>query len=365
MKKPVILHTEVSNGWGGQEIRILNEMLGIKERGYEVLLATPGDTAIFGRARMAGIETFDVKMDKYGFWEGVTKLRSVIKANSVSIVNTHSSRDSWMGSIAGRLTGVKVIRTRHISSELNKNVMTRLVYGPLCDAVITTGEFIKGQVVEGLGIRPGKVYSIPTGIDIGKFMNARGDLVRASLDIEDSDVVVGMASVLRSWKGHEYIVRAIREVVDEFPNVKLVLAGDGPWMPTLEIWVREFRLEGKMLLLGHRDDIAEVIQSFDISVLPSYASEGIPQFILQSMAAGKPVIGTTVGGIPEVVHDGITGFLVPPKDPAAIASAIRSLIADPEKMKAMGEAGRRLVIERHTAGAMLDALESLYAKVLA
>src|SRR5512143_3521915 len=178
MSRPRVLHTEESDGWGGQEIRILAEMTGMKARGYDVLLATPGHTTIFARASEAGIETFEVPMDRRSFVRGTLALAGIIRRRGVDIINTHSSRDSWMGGVAGRLAGAKVLRTRHISSEIRKNPMSRLVYGPLCDGIMTTGEFIRGQLIRELGLDPAKVHSVPTGIDVEKFVRASGDAVR-------------------------------------------------------------------------------------------------------------------------------------------------------------------------------------------
>jgi glycosyltransferase involved in cell wall biosynthesis len=269
-----------------------------------------------------------------------------------------------MGSMAGRMTGAKVIRTRHISSALNKSPLTRLVYGPLCDGIITTGEFIKEQLVRELNINPLKVRSIPTGIDVQRFASADGSKVRAELGLGAGDIVLGTAAALRSWKGHEYLLRAVQLILRDFPEVKLVLAGEGPYRSKVEAWIKELGISGSVFLLGHREDVPEVIKAFDISLLVSYASEGIPQFVLQSMASGKPVVGSTIGGIPEVVVEGVNGALVPPRDPPAIADALRAMLLEPETRRHMGEAGHRMALESHTADRMLDSLEELYCKIL-
>ena len=364
MKKPTILHTEASNGWGGQEIRIVAEMLGMKGRGHEVLLATPEEGRIFGRAVHAGIETFAVRMDRPAFIKGVFELKRIIKARDVSIINTHSSMDSWIGSIAGRTAGIKVLRTRHISAAIKSDPLKRLIYGPLCDGIITTGEFIKGMLVDELGISPGKIHSIPTGIDAGLFAREDGSTVRAELGIGPDVPVIGVVAVLRSWKGHAYLMNAMFKVIKEFPDAILLVAGDGPVRANIELWAKSPGLTPNVMVLGHREDAAAVISALDIAVLPSVASEGIPQFVLQAMAAGKPVIGTSVGGIPEVVKDGVNGLVVPPVDPESLADAMRFLLKDPEKMKRMGEAGRDMFVKGHTKEKMLDDLEALYESIL-
>jgi glycosyltransferase involved in cell wall biosynthesis len=361
MSRPRVLHTEESDGWGGQEIRILAEMTGMKARGYDVLLATPGHTTIFKRASEAGIETFDVPMDRRSFMRGTMALAGIIRKRGVDIVNTHSSRDSWMGGVAGRLAGVKVLRTRHISSEIRKNPLSRLVYGPLCDGIMTTGEFIRGQLVRELGMDARKVYSVPTGIDVGRFADADGEGVRAGLGIAPGVPVLGTAAALRSWKGHLYTINAMTEVLKSFPDARLVLAGEGPFRGKVEQTISELGLSGIVILTGHREDVPEVINAFDVCILASYASEGIPQFVLQAMASGKPVIGSRVGGIPEVVADGVNGLLIQPRDSDAIAKAVRRLLDDRVAMKEMGERGRKAAVEAHTTDIMLDRIEAVYS----
>ena len=145
MVRATILHTEASTGWGGQEIRIFREMLGMRDRGHRMLLATPSGTALAARAGEAGVETFAINMDRKRLLGGVGSMRRLIRERGVDLINTHSSADSWIGSIAGRLEGIAVLRTRHISSAVHGTLPTRWLYGRLCDEVITTGEFKIGR----------------------------------------------------------------------------------------------------------------------------------------------------------------------------------------------------------------------------
>jgi glycosyltransferase involved in cell wall biosynthesis len=359
-----ILHTEASVGWGGQEIRILSEMLGMKGRGHEVSLAAPVHSRIYKRASAAGIKVFGINFDKRGILFTAPALVRVIKSGKIQLLNTHSSRDGWSGGIAGRLVGVKIIRTRHISSKLKPGPFTRLVYGPLNDAVVTTGNFIREQLIREAGISPGKIFSIPTGIDVFAFSDADGEKVRREFGIGEGEPVIGIAAALRSWKGHTFILRAMPEVLRRFPKARFLIAGEGDMARGLEALASRLKIRESVILAGHREDIPEIIAAFDVSVMASYASEGIPQFALQSMAAGKPLVGTTVGGIPEVVKDGVNGYIVPPKDTKALADAISKLLSDPDKARGMGLIGRKMALEGHTKERMLDDMESLYRKAL-
>ncbi len=364
MSKATILHTVASIGWGGQEIRIVREMLGMRARGYRVLLAAPPQALICGRAAEAGLETLHSPMDRRRFLGCVADLRRIIRQYNVDLVNTHSSADSWMGSIAGRLEGIAVLRTRHISSSVNGNPLTRWLYGHLCDEVVTTGEFIRTQLIRDLKLSPQRVRSIPTGIDCRAFLRGDGHRVRGELGIGPADSVVGIAAVLRSWKGHLDLLEAMVSVRMAVPDARLVVVGDGPMRAAIASRVEELGLGSCTHMTGHRDDIADVIASFDVAVMASYASEGIPQFALQAMAAGKPVVATQVGGIPEVVHDGVTGLLVPPRTPELLARAVVSLLKDPGRRERLGMQGRQWVTEHHSFEGMLDQLEACYRRLL-
>jgi glycosyltransferase involved in cell wall biosynthesis len=359
-----ILHTEASVGWGGQEIRILSEVLGMKGRGHEVALAAPVHSKIYNRASAAGIKVFGINFDKYSLLTTAPALMKVIKTERVQLLNTHSSRDSWSGGVAGRLTGIKVIRTRHISSKLKSNPFSKLVYGFLTDGIVTTGNFIKEQLIRELGLSPRKIFSIPTGIGVEVFADADGEKVRREFGIGEGEPVIGIAAAIRSWKGHAYILRAMPEVLRHFPKAKLLIAGEGDLAPAMDALSKGLKIQGSVIFAGHREDIPEIIAAFDVSVMASYASEGIPQFALQSMAAGKPLVGTAVGGIPEVVKDGVNGYIVPPKDSGALADAILKLLSDPEKARGMGLLGRKMALEGHTKERMLDDMEALYRKAL-
>ena len=361
---PVVLHTEASDGWGGQEIRIFNEMSGMRDRGYSILLAAPAHSIIYKKATEAGFETFAVPMNRASFIPGVFSLYRLIKRRSVSLINTHSSRDHWIGSIAGRLAGIKVIKTRHISSRFNRSAFTRLAYRGLCDAIISTGEYIRERLRVELGVRPEKVRSIPTGISVERFGSGRRERIRGEFGIPESVKVIGIAAVFRNWKGHIYILRAMSLLLKDFPGVRLMFAGDGPYRPSIEEEIRRLGLGGQVIFTGHRDDIEDVIAAFDIAVMASYESEGIPQFALQAMAAGKPMVGTLSGGIPEVIQDGVTGLLVPPKDPEAMAAAFEKLLSTEGLAGKMGVAAREAVKNNFSFEGMLDKIEGLYEGLL-
>src|SRR5581483_9594968 len=165
-----ILHTEASLAWGGQEIRILTEAKGFVQRGHTIVIAAPSDSLLFTRAREAGFPTAAVSMRKSGYPAAVKTLLRVIEKHQIDIVHTCSSRDSWLGLFAARLSGrrPRLIRTRHLSTPIGKSRLTRWLYARP-NRIITTGEATRRLLIEESGLSPHRIISIPTGIDLNHF----------------------------------------------------------------------------------------------------------------------------------------------------------------------------------------------------
>ena len=174
-----------------------------------------------------------------------------------------------------------------------------------------------------------------------------------------------MVAVLRSKKGHRYFVEAAREVARALPAVRFLIVGEGPMRATVERWIAEAGLSGAVFLLGHREDIPEVMAALDVMVLPSRRAEGVPQVLTQALAMERAVVTTDVVGVTEMVEDGVTGVVVPPEDAPALAKAVIGLLEDPERARGMGRAGRRRVAAGFSLGGMLDRMEVIYSEVAA
>jgi glycosyltransferase involved in cell wall biosynthesis len=361
MKPLNILHTEASLGWGGQEIRIINESIGMAKRGHNIYIAAPEESMILKKT--GGIDmitAFALPLKKKNVSD-IVKLVAIIKANKINIINTHSSSDSWIGTFAAKFSSVKpiILRTRHLSTPIGRNPLSRLIYNTLPDAVITTGEEIRKKMIEYNKFDGEKIFSIPTGIDTELFNPKK---ITASL--KPNGFAIGMISVLRSWKGHRYLIETVPSVLKEIPNAIFYIVGDGPQYENLRDMIKQYSLEDKIFMLGHRDDIPQLIASLDIIVHPSHANEGVPQSILQTMAMEKPVIASDVGAIKEVVINGKTGFLIEPKNSKRLGEKVIELYKNPGLRNKFGEAGRKLVERNYSVEAMLDRIESLYERLL-
>ncbi len=368
LRNYTILHTEASNGWGGQEIRIITEAEGLIKRGHRVIITASAESQIIKEAKASGIETELLSMKRASILFSIWRLLNIINKYNIDIVNTHSSWDSWLGSIAGRLSGKKpfVIRTRHLSTPIGNNFMSRIVYDYLPDMIITTGEAIRNNMINKNHFNPDKILSIPTGIDLDKFNNeGEGTNLRNALNVTERVPLIGMVSVLRSWKGHLYLLEAIPEVIKAFPDARFIITGDGPYKDVIEEKIRAMDIQRYIIMTGYRDDIPAILSAIDLLVFPSYANEGVPQAVLQAFAMGKTVIASDVGSVSEVVLDYETGILVSPCNSKALAENIIGLLKDKDKKEKMAAAGRRLVEAQYSLEKMLDRTELLYNELMA
>lgn len=324
-----ILHTEWSQGWGGQEIRILAESRALQARGHRVVIACRPDATLWQRAQEAGIPVAPIPFKHTLDVSSILRLRKLIHRGGFDLVHTHSSIDSWCGGFAGRLAGVPVVRSRHLSSPVKARANNRFLYKHLANAVITSGETIRQHLLNDLRCAPEHVVSIPAGADHQRFRpDVDGTSVRQECGYEAEHFVIGIVAVLRSWKGHRVLIEAIGQLRGHFPGLRLLIAGDGPGRASLGALVEERGLHDCVCFAGHREDIPHVIRALDCLVLPSLKNEATSQAIPQAMLSAIPVIASTAGGLPEIVHNGETGLLVPPGNPEALAAAIARMASE-------------------------------------
>ncbi|HET6366927.1 MAG TPA: glycosyltransferase [Pseudomonadales bacterium] len=381
-----VLHTESSPGLGGQEIRTLTEAGWIAERGWRVLIAAQPHGRLLPRARELGLAVVAQRMR--GAWDpgALLGLVQLIRREQIDVVHTHSSIDGWLGGMAARLTGRPVLRTRHVSIPIRRGLNP--VYRWLADRVITSGEAIR-QLVIAAGVPPARVVAIPAGVKLDDFADGEGgEAVLRSLGLAGGpspggptpgpDVdpirgpirssrgpIVGSVAMFRGSKGHDHLLDAFSRVHARRPDARLLLVGDGGRREWAERLARERGLSEAVVFTGFRTDVPALLAAMDCFVLASTRTEGVPQSLLQAAAAGIPLVASRIGGIPEVVEDGVTGLLVSPEDPAALAAAIEQTLADPAAAAARARAGRKRAEERFSHSVAMTRLLALYDELLA
>jgi len=355
-----ILHTESSCGWGGQELRILNEATGLAERGHRIALACPPQAPLHDAARALGLQVHALPIGRKrlpGLFAAVQHLR----AQSYDIVNTHSSTDSWLFALGCKaIGGPPIVRTRHVSAPISTRRSTRWLYASGAARVVTTGELLRQQVLDATGANPARVISVPTGIDPERYSPRDRLAARQALGLPLEREIVGIVATLRSWKGHRDLIDAIARM--QRPNLLLAIVGDGPGREAIAAQVQALGLGDTVLLAGHRPDPAEWFNALDLFILPSYANEGVPQALIQAMLSGLAVLTTGVGAIPDLAVDGLNARYCRPRDPADLALHATELLDDPGLRAQLGVAARRTALERFTRIAMLDQMEMIFSQ---
>jgi len=360
-----IVHSEASLGWGGQEHRVLAELKGFQQRSAWVALLAPENSEIFQRAGEAGIEVQILDPRKSRYLITALRLKRWLRANDVQVVNTHSSRDGYLVGAAARLARVPLlIRSRHIDVDYPQPWLSRHAFTTFADHVLTTSEKITGHLKSTFCLHDDHVSTVPTGIDLARFApdGPKADLFEEGNP--DRLPVVGMVSVLRSWKGHSVFLEAAGLLKARGIKIRYVIVGEGPVREKILQKISEGNLSEEISLTGHREDIPEVLRALDVLAIPSTGHEGIPQIGLQALACETPVVGSDAGGIPEIIRPGDTGRIAKAGDAAELADAIEAALADREATQRMAKNGRRLVEQHHGLDHMLDRLEDIYRQHL-
>ncbi len=365
MRPLSIVHTENSCGWGGQEIRILTESRGFLDRGHRVTLITPAEAPIADAARKTGLEVVTMALPRGP--SGVLALRKWVAAHraQVDVLNTHSSTDSWLGALscATLANAPPIVRTRHVSTTVHDQLGTRWLYRRGNAHIVTTGEAIRRQLAETIGVPLARMTSIPTGIDLARFVPGDARAARSGLGLPDRPTL-GIVATMRAWKGHAFLFDALASTRDAWAGWQVVVVGGGPDRALLEAHVARNGLAELVRFAGHQEDVVPWIQSLDLFALPSYGEEGVPQSIMQAMACAVPVVSTDIGAIAEAVEPGVTGLFAEPRSASSLAATLAQLRDDAELRARFGAAARAKAERTFGIDRMLDRMEQVFRSVL-
>ncbi|HHY75774.1 MAG TPA: glycosyltransferase family 4 protein [Firmicutes bacterium] len=372
-----VLHviTDTNVGGAGRYLLYLLPQPAFRE--LDVAVACPdGELAV--RLEAAGIRRIPISGRDVSFSPRLTvELARLLREERPDIVHTHGSLS---GRIAARLRKVPVVYTKHgqvkpanrTGAALHSpGALPRFVGGTaarlLADRVIAVSDGVRREL-EASGISPRMIAVIPNGIDLRPYRRSVRRLAKAQAAALDDTgrraFLIGTLARLSPEKGLDTLIDAAKIVVASYPSARFVIGGTGPLEADLTKKIRDLRLEPYVRLAGFVDDVPGFLGDLDLFVLPSY-SEGIGLAIIEAMAAGLPVVASAVGGVPEVVADGVTGLLVPPRQPKALAQAIVRLLVDPDLARSMGASGREKVERLHDAKVAAEKTVQVYREVLA
>jgi glycosyltransferase involved in cell wall biosynthesis len=366
-----IVHLLASPFVGGPERQVLGlaRALPPEYRSTFLSFAERGQARPFlERARQDGFDTVLLKENFPRLDRAVAEVARHLRRTGAAVLCTSGYKPDLVGWRAARRAGVPVVAIAHgwtgvtfkvrLYERLDALVMRWL------DAVVCVSEAMADRVRRA-GVPSPRVVVIRNALDTTPFEQPAAD-ARSNVELFFSRPparIVGAAGRLSPEKGFDVLVDAAAAVCATDPGVGFVVFGDGPLRPALSARIAERGLEGRFVLAGFRTDIDRLLPGLDLAVLSSH-TEGLPVAVLEASAAGVPVVATSVGGTPEVVLDGVTGFLVAPADPAALADKIRLALADGPRLRQMGERGRQRVRDEFTFAAQAAQYQRLFAHLV-
>jgi glycosyltransferase involved in cell wall biosynthesis len=361
-----ILHLIETCGPGGAERMLVGLVERLDRARYRSIICLQRDGWLRSELEKRGCET--VILPQRGVLDvrwlsGVTRL---IKQRGVSLMHTHEFAMNTYGTLVSILTRTPLVSTVHGKNYYPERWRRRVAYRWVARraAMVAVSEDLNRFLRSRLGLGEREVVTLYNGVDADacRPRNGAGRAIRSELGLAGRPVV-GTIGNLYSVKGHRYLLEAAALVAEAMPDAAFLVVGRGDLLAALQQTARALGVEERVFFLGYRPDVPGLLQAMDVFVLPSL-SEGLPLSLLEAMGAGKPVVATAVGGIPEVVADGETGLLVPPADAGALAQGILRLLAHAELADRLGQRARLRAEERFSMTSMVRAYEALYARRL-
>lgn len=367
---PPIVLAELAGSaqYGGGE-RYLELLCGRLDRNrFQPLLICPEPGPFVEAMQRRGIPTHVVTLAPLVNPLALFRLTKLLAREQVAILHTHGARANAYGRLAGRLAGVPIIvSTIHNSlRDYEVGSLKRGIYRtalrltlPLVDRIICVSEALKKDLVEECPAAADRAVRVYNGIDTAQFASSgKRAETRQALGVGKGPMLLVIGR-LTEQKGHCYLLQALPNLLATWPTLRCVFVGEGELRETLSALAARLGVAQACRFTGSREDIPDILAAADVVVLPSL-SEGFPFVTLEALAAGRPVVASRVNGVPELLEEGRTGRLVPPKDAAALSVALREVLSDPDRSAAMAEEGRRLVRARFTADRMVEDTEAVF-----
>jgi glycosyltransferase involved in cell wall biosynthesis len=347
----------------GAAIQLRDLAWGLKARGHEVVMATRPSQEWEARTREAGIPYYGLPMGSEVDLRSVARLVRIVRRHRIQVIHAQKGKARTLAMLAGLFVRIPVlVLNRGVSFPLGS--LNRLGYTTRrVSAVVAVSEAVKQSLVAA-GVKPEKIHVIYSGTDTERFHpKVDGSPIRRAIGLPADAFLVTQIGV-RSSKGNDDVIDALAMVAPRAPQAHLLIVG-ARRPAGLLARARDRGLEGRVSVWGYREDVPEILAASDCCVDASHVGVGLTGALREALAVETAVIGTDTAGNPELVIDGQTGLLVPPRRPDALAAALIRMIEDPALRRETARAGRALVEARFSTRAKLEATEALYRRLVA
>lgn len=357
------LHIDTARTWRGGQNQVLTTLMGLRALGHRTMLVAHSE----GELRQRAAEGLDLlalapktEMDLTAAW----RLSRILKQLKPDVIHAHDPHGVAMAALAlsmsTQIAKPPLVAARRVDFHLRGNALSRWKYRQV-DCFICASEAIR-QMLIGDGVPASRAVTVHEGIDIERVERVEPAKLHGEFWLPHEAPIVGNVAALVPHKGQRHLIDAARLVLPQVPDARFIIAGEGELRPALERQIKDLHLEKHVLLAGFRPDVLSLHKAFDVFVMSS-VTEGLGTSLLDAMAAGKPIVATRTGGIPEVVADGETGILVPPRDHDAMAEAIVRLLKDQTLRRRMGDAGRARARSLFSAERMVQDTVNVYQRM--
>ncbi|MBN1292121.1 MAG: glycosyltransferase [Candidatus Latescibacteria bacterium] len=358
-----IAHIDTYSAWRGGQRQVLELIKGLKKKGIENVLICREGSEISTRAGEADIPVSHLALR--GEWDiaSALKLRAFIKKEKIKIVHVHTAHAHTIALMAlWKLIDCKLVVSRRVVFHVHSLFSQKIKYGKSVDKIIAISDAVRRVLIED-GIDPGKIVTIRSGINLDEYTGSETmKNYRDTLGLPRETVLIVNVAALTENKAQSVLLKAAFHVVKKYPDVVFLIAGEGEMRTTIEKDIHNLGLEKSVILLGFIDDIGRLYNSADIFVITS-REEGLCSSILDALYFKLPVVATRAGGIPELVQDGVNGYIVPVDDYASIADRLIYLIENKETRKKMG-ARSTAILDRNTINHTIEKTIDVYHEVL-
>jgi glycosyltransferase involved in cell wall biosynthesis len=359
------LHVDSARSWRGGQSQVMYTVMGLRAIGHRAALVAHPDGVLL-RRMSEGPDLIPLaprhEVDLAAAW----RLSRVLKRLRPDVVHAHDPHAVAMAATALAIAAPSprppLVAARRVEFRIARNSFSRWKYGQV-DCFVANSGAIRDRLVAD-GIPRARTTVVNEGVDVERIAGLRPANVHAELFLPTHAPVVGNVAALVPHKGQQHLIDAAALVVREVPDARFVLVGEGELREALEHQIRHLHLERHVFLAGFRTDALEMTKGFDLFAMSS-VSEGMCTALVDAMAASKPAVATAAGGIPEVMVDGETGFLVRPRDHEAMASRIVTLLGDAALRQKMGAAALARARERFTVERMVEGTAAVYDRLLA
>ncbi len=360
-------------GGGGQVRYVVSLAERFLAWGHRVVVGCKPGSVLARRAAEAGAEVVDdfafIRGLRLGGWmRDIALLRKLVREGGFDIVHVNGSQDHWVAAFARALGGLPVplLRTRHNTYKVPVHVANRLLNRTLTDFQICVCEDVRRDLAALPVFDAARMAAIHNGVDPTLYQPdaAARALARAEFGYADSDFVFGIAARLNKAKGHEFLFRAAALLHRDFPQMRLLLLGEGEREAPLRALAAELGIEPVVQFAGFREDVPRCTQAFDAGVLPSIDCDTSSFSLKEEMAAGKPIVCSDYGGLKEIVTDGVEGLVVPAGTHEPLAAAMRALMEQPDLCVQYGAAGRERVMQEFSLDAFASRTLAVYQQVI-